>query len=558
MASEQILVIEGDAAAAERTVFLLQSAGFENTISASGPEGPWLARTEGVGLVLLSDTAAHIDAAEVLSRLKGAPATRAIRVLLLAGGDAASRARWLDLGADDVLARPFDPAELLARVRAQLRTREEIAELRHHTEIAEESQKIADTAFQALAVTEKMARDAKSLGRRLRFSVTLFIAVAATMAGIFLLYSWRAHQETKRAYAAILRLERGIASEEEMVARAGRMREELERTAAGTVDQHKRILEQQSEELRTRLADATAAEVAGLRKRLDETTKHLHRIEAESRIAQGIIRTYTPSIALLHVVVAFRHQASGRRLRYAGLNPQGDPITDSEGNAILDLEGRGPEVRADFFGTAFLVAADGRLLSNRHVIEPWWKNEELRSAAAQGFDTVIAEITAYFPDSTAGVRAEVRRVSPEVDLAVVQASLGTLKREVLKLDARREAAVSGQPVVLIGYATGLDAILARAGEETVRAILGATNGEPKQVMAELARRNLIRPLATQGHVGDLLPDKIVYDAQTTSGGSGGPLFNAQGKVIGVNFAVIRGFGGSNFGIPIRFAEPLLK
>jgi S1-C subfamily serine protease len=77
-------------------------------------------------------------------------------------------------------------------------------------------------------------------------------------------------------------------------------------------------------------------------------------------------------------------------------------------------------------------------------------------------------------------------------------------------------------------------------------------------MAELAQRKLIRPLTTQGHIGDVLADKIVYDAQTASGGSGGPLFNAQGKVIGVNYAVVRGFGGSNFGIPIRFAEPLLK
>jgi S1-C subfamily serine protease len=62
---------------------------------------------------------------------------------------------------------------------------------------------------------------------------------------------------------------------------------------------------------------------------------------------------------------------------------------------------------------------------------------------------------------------------------------------------------------------------------------------------------------TQGHIGDVLADKIVFDAQTTSGGSGGPLFNQDGKVIGVTHAVLRGFGGSNFGIPIRYSDPLL-
>jgi S1-C subfamily serine protease len=77
-------------------------------------------------------------------------------------------------------------------------------------------------------------------------------------------------------------------------------------------------------------------------------------------------------------------------------------------------------------------------------------------------------------------------------------------------------------------------------------------------MEELARYRLIKPVVTPGHIGDVLPDKIVYDAQTTSGGSGGPLFNNQGKVIGISFAMVRDFSGSNFAIPIGYAESLLK
>jgi S1-C subfamily serine protease len=82
-------------------------------------------------------------------------------------------------------------------------------------------------------------------------------------------------------------------------------------------------------------------------------------------------------------------------------------------------------------------------------------------------------------------------------------------------------------------------------------------GDARRILDLLAEKNLIRPLITQGHLGDVLPDQIVYDAQTAEGGSGGPVFNQEGKVIGVNHAIIEGFEGSNFGVPARFAEPLL-
>jgi len=140
----------------------------------------------------------------------------------------------------------------------------------------------------------------------------------------------------------------------------------------------------------------------------------------------------------------------------------------------------------------------------------------------------------------------------------MRVDLQGLKRSVLSIETAKGSAMSGQPIILMGYATGLAAILARTDEDSAQQILKKSGSDVSQVLDELAKRNLIRPLITQGHIGDILPDKIVFDAQTTSGGSGGPLFNRQGKVIGVTYAVLKGFGGSNFGIPIRFSEPLLK
>jgi S1-C subfamily serine protease len=263
------------------------------------------------------------------------------------------------------------------------------------------------------------------------------------------------------------------------------------------------------------------------------------------------------SVCLLHISVAFREQQSGQMLRYAGLNQQGEPLQGSDGNPLLTIDGRGPEVRLDVFGTGFPAGADGRIITNRHVAEPWWNNDDVSELTNQGFQPVISSIHAYFPGDPRAYSAEIEQISKDADLATMRITTQGLARPALSIDSTKEAAVTGQPIVLMGYATGLAAILARTDENTAQNILTQSGGDVSQVLDELARRNLIRPLITQGHIGDVLPDKIVFDAQTTSGGSGGPLFNQQGKVIGVTYAVLKGFGGSNFGIPIRFSEALL-
>lgn len=50
---------------------------------------------------------------------------------------------------------------------------------------------------------------------------------------------------------------------------------------------------------------------------------------------------------------------------------------------------------------------------------------------------------------------------------------------------------------------------------------------------------------------------MVYDAETTHGGSGGPVLNMQGEVVAVNTAIIPEFGGSNLGVPAEHIRALL-
>jgi S1-C subfamily serine protease len=149
----------------------------------------------------------------------------------------------------------------------------------------------------------------------------------------------------------------------------------------------------------------------------------------------------------------------------------------------------------------------------------------------------------------------VQRLSEDADLGVATVDLPASHPRPITLD--EQTAISGSAVVLIGYPTGLEGILARIDETTLKRIAAAAGNDTQDLVEELARRKLIRPLVTQGHLSVVGPDQLVYDAQTTHGGSGGPVFDGSGKVIGVNFAILSDFSGSNFAVPISRAAKIL-
>ena len=545
--TDKVLVVEADANLREHVANILTEAGYQvspefavtlKTVLASLPD-----------VIVLGASPPQLDCCDLLSDVKRSEQARHVRVIMLATGGSAERIRGLDLGADDVLSLPFDDRELLARVRAQLREKRPEDELRESVRNEKKSQREARRVIRAL-----------NQGRRtLRFGVALLIVLAAlAIAGIGFL-SWRSQRQNVRVYSALAKLQTGIASESELLELARRARAQVEQSAADSTEAQRQDLKRQSKELRDKLAGADPTQVAELERQLRTSNARLQRLETESTVAQDVIRSYSASVCLLHVVVGFRDKGSGLVLRYTTLSQAGSPLANANGEAQVQLGGIGPEVRMDAFGTGFLASADGRIVTNHHVVEPWWKNDDIAELLKQAPDIEpkVVEMTAYFPGISHGISVGLQKISSDADLAVVAGNLSGLNLKLLTMDDSPKAAVSGQPVVLIGYPTGVDAILARTSDDAVRSIAANTSGDAKSLMTELAHRNLIRPINTQGHIGDVLADKIVYDAQTTHGGSGGPLFNAEGKVIAVNVAMLRDFGGSNFAIPVRYAKPLL-
>jgi S1-C subfamily serine protease len=224
---------------------------------------------------------------------------------------------------------------------------------------------------------------------------------------------------------------------------------------------------------------------------------------------------------------------------------------------VLDAMAAGDVHSVDYLGTGFLVDRRGLLLTNRHVAEPWWRDAAAQAAIAEGARPRIVAFRAFFPREKAPLDLRTERVSEEVDLALVRVDLKGRNVPVLPLDRSGHAPVAGRPVVVLGYPAGLEAVLAKAEGSVVNEIVDGSGLHAGRMADALAARGLIRPSATQGHIGDVTKSDIVFDAQTTHGGSGGPVLDRRGQVIAIEYAVLTSFGGTSYGVPVRHALQLL-
>jgi serine protease Do len=393
-------------------------------------------------------------------------------------------------------------------------------------------------------------------------SVRASRAVRFTLGGLLALtlglLAWN-YRESRRLQGEMTRLAATVHTAEED-RRAFQQRVEEERQRA---DKERRALEERvdearrrEEELSARLAAAASGEVQAVKTELAATRGRLEALETERAAAEQIIQKYGAGVCLIQGSYAF-YDAGGRPLRYK-IDASGHAVQDANGAYDVDVAGTGGVHTTVYFGTGFLADRRGLVLTNRHVGEPWWKDDAAEALVAEGFRPRMLSFRAFFPHETAPLPLAVERISQAADLALLRIDIGRRNIPVLPIDPSRRAAVPGRPVVLVGYPTGLEAILAKADANIVQQILQQTGTSSERVTEALARKGLIRPSTTQGHIGDVTKTDIVFDAPTTEGGSGGPVFSKEGVVIAAEYAVLSRFGGNAFGVPMYYAVELLK
>jgi serine protease Do len=292
-----------------------------------------------------------------------------------------------------------------------------------------------------------------------------------------------------------------------------------------------------------------------LEQRLTSNRTRLKDLELRSTAAARVIAKSSASVAFLQGAYGFREQSGERMLRRV-IGPGGIPLMTPRGQPFLTLEGDGPVAELEFTGTGFFVGGDGLLITNRHVAQPWQQSAGVAGLPTEGVVPVMLKFVAYLPDQPEPLPLSLVTASDGADLAVLQVETGGGIVPGLELATRTPA--SGDAVIVMGYPTGLRSMLAQSGADFIKKLQEDNNTDFWSVAASLAREGYIAPLASRGIVGQVTPATIVYDAETTYGGSGGPVLDINGKVVAVNTAIFPEYGGSNLGVPVSQVQMLLQ
>ena len=379
-------------------------------------------------------------------------------------------------------------------------------------------QPVARRVFRALcAVLRRLTRQTTVL---FRVGVILAIAVLAALT----------YQQTRLNVLLQQRIESGATRLESFTAALARAREEA-------------LTPKDLQTLRQELGS-----------RMSSNAERLAALERRSLASGRVIAASMSSVVFLQGAYGFRHEPTGRMLRLL-VDPAGRPLISPRGQPLLSLEGNGPVAERQFTGTGFAVGHRGVFVTNRHVALPWENDADIETLAGEELAPVMIKFVGYLPGDADADPVELLRASEDADLAVLRRAGQAAVMPGLKLADAPPA--PGDEVIVMRYPTGLRSMLAQSGDAFVEELQKTKDTDFWSVAARLAEAGYIAPLASRGIVGQITPATIVYDAETTHGGSGGPVLDIHGAVVAVNAAILPEYGGSNLGVPVARVRALL-
>ena len=122
MLRPHVLIVEDEPAQREVLSYNLEAEGFRTTKAETGDEALLMVAEEAPDVIVLDWMLPELSGIEVCRRLKSRPETRDVPIIMLsARSEEIDRVRGLETGADDYVVKPYSVAELIARVKGQLR-----------------------------------------------------------------------------------------------------------------------------------------------------------------------------------------------------------------------------------------------------------------------------------------------------------------------------------------------------------------------------------------------------------------------------------------------------
>ncbi len=282
--------------------------------------------------------------------------------------------------------------------------------------------------------------------------------------------------------------------------------------------------------------------------RINDTLARIEALENRTTARGRVISEASASVVFIQGSYGFVEPRSGRALRSAG-------VASGDAPTVVAADGGGSPLEFRYTGTGFVLADLDVVATNRHVAMPWEFDAAAQHLIEQGFTPTMRRLVGYLPGVDEPFDLAVETGHTQADVAILRST--GLGERVAGLRLAEAPPEIGDEVLVLGYPAGIRSLLARADPTFVSSILGQDPVDFWDLAGHLARGGYVAPLATMGSIGQITAGAIVYDAETTHGGSGGPVLALDGAVVALNAAVLPEFGGSNLGVPIQRLRELL-
>ena len=229
---------------------------------------------------------------------------------------------------------------------------------------------------------------------------------------------------------------------------------------------------------------------AELEEALRDATRSVESLEARGAAPGRVISASSRSVVFVQGAYGFTEPTSGKPLRFL-LGPDGRPVSTPGGTPVT-VEGDGPVVEILYTGTAFVATGEGYLLTNRHVAIPWEFEPSAQETIQQGFQPVMRRMIGYLPELEQPFEVELVAASVAADVALLRCQIA---KALPPLELAETAPRPGDEVIVLGYPSGMRALVARAGASVAKELLTQGAVDFWALARGLSRRGLIVPLS---------------------------------------------------------------